>query len=193
MPGMKKKRKKQTRMMGSKTNRRGFKKKGRGSGHRGGFGMAGTGKRADQKKTWVLNLPYDYFGKDGLNKKPVRYNDVINVGELAIFAKGKKDVDLSKFKILGNGEINTALNIKAYSSSKSAKEKIEKAGGKLILKIDEKKERVVKKEAEEAKEKPKGEEKVNTQKSKISGASSSSELKGKEAPKKEKVVKIKKE
>jgi large subunit ribosomal protein L15 len=172
MQGMKKKRKKQTRMMGSHTHKRGFKKKGRGSGHRGGFGMAGTGKRADQKKTLILNLPYDYFGKEGLKTKPLRY-DIINVGELTIKANGKKDLDLSKFKILGNGEIKTALNIKAYSASESAKEKIEKAGGKLTLKIEEKKERPVKEEAKEGKEKPKGEEKVK-----------------KEAPK-EKVVKKK--
>lgn len=159
MKSTNKKRKKQSRMMGSKTHRRGFKKKGRGSGHRGGFGMAGTGKRADQKKTLILNLPYDYFGKEGLKKKPLRY-DVINVGELAIKANGKKDLDLSKFKILGNGEIKTALNIKAYSASESAKEKIEKAGGKLTLKIDEKKERVVKEAKKETEEKPKSEEKV---------------------------------
>jgi large subunit ribosomal protein L15 len=60
-----KKRRKTTRFRGSHTHGRGFKKKARGSGHRGGVGMAGTGKRGDAKKTLVLNLfGNDYFGKD---------------------------------------------------------------------------------------------------------------------------------
>ena len=60
-----KKRHKSGRFRGSKTHARGFKKKARGSGHQGGVGMAGTGKRGDQKKTLVLNLyGNDYFGKD---------------------------------------------------------------------------------------------------------------------------------
>ena len=39
-----------------------------------------------------------------------------------------------KIKILGNGNINTKLNIEADYSSKSAKEKIEKLGGKIEVK-----------------------------------------------------------
>jgi len=35
-------------------------------------------------------------------------------------------------KILGNGEISKALTVEAHSFSKSAKQKIEKAGGKAI-------------------------------------------------------------
>jgi len=35
----------------------------------------------------------------------------------------------TKVKVLGSGEINKALNIKAHAFSKSAREKIEKAGG----------------------------------------------------------------
>jgi ribosomal protein L15 len=34
----------------------GSKKKHKKAGHKGGVGMSGTGKRADQKKTLVLNL-----------------------------------------------------------------------------------------------------------------------------------------
>src|SRR3989338_6114824 len=60
-----KKRHKSGRFRGSKTHARGFKKKARGSGHQGGVGMAGTGKRGDQKKTLILNLyGNDYFCKD---------------------------------------------------------------------------------------------------------------------------------
>ena len=127
-----KKRKKSSRMHGSHTHGRGGKKKARGSGPRGGFGLAGTGKRADQKKTLVLNLDKDYFGKDSLKPKKIRYEE-INVKDLEKLSNGKKDLDLKKYKILGDGEINLSLNIKAYSASKSAIKKIEKAGGTIIL------------------------------------------------------------
>lgn len=128
-----KKRKRSKRMRGSHTHGRGFKKKARGSGHRGGVGMAGTGKRADQKKTLILNMPEDYFGKEGLKPKKSRY-EIINVGEIERLTGGKKNIDLKNFKILGNGEIKTALTINAHSASKSAVKKIEKAGGKIIKK-----------------------------------------------------------
>jgi large subunit ribosomal protein L15 len=36
-------------------------------------------------------------------------------------------------KVLGNGEIGTAITIHAHKFSKSAQEKIEKAGGKAVL------------------------------------------------------------
>lgn len=36
-------------------------------------------------------------------------------------------------KILGNGELSTAITIHAHKFSKSAQEKIEKAGGKVVL------------------------------------------------------------
>ena len=39
--------------------------------------------------------------------------------------------DNVKVKILGTGEISDALNVKAHEFSKSAKEKIEKAGGTI--------------------------------------------------------------
>ena len=47
----------------------------------------------------------------------------------------KKDgwLDLSEYKVLGDGEIKNKLKIKALSVSKNAKEKIEKAGGEINL------------------------------------------------------------
>jgi large subunit ribosomal protein L15 len=36
-------------------------------------------------------------------------------------------------KILGNGEIKVALTVHAHKFSKTAQEKIEKAGGKAVL------------------------------------------------------------
>tara|TARA_Y100000310_G_C20671213_1_gene810404 strand:- start:462 stop:929 length:468 start_codon:yes stop_codon:yes gene_type:complete len=131
-----KKRKKASRMRGSKTHGVGFMKKGRGSGHRGGVGMAGTGKRADHKKSLILNTGEKYFGKVGLKAKPKNYL-TINVSELERMADGKKELNLSKYKILGNGEIGVALTISAYGASKVAIEKVEGAGGKIIIEESE--------------------------------------------------------
>ena len=41
---------------------------------------------------------------------------------------------ITHFKILGKGDIKTQLNIVSDFSSKSAKNKIEKAGGSIIIK-----------------------------------------------------------
>ncbi len=134
-----KKRKKSSRFRGSHTHARGFKKKARGSGNRGGKGMAGTGKRADQRKTLILNLPYDYFGKDKtLRRKQKPRLKSISLQQIASnlqsFLKDKAEsIDLKGYKILGEGSINKKLTIKASAASKSAIEKIKKSGGEIII------------------------------------------------------------
>ena len=142
-----KKRKKATRFRGTHTHGRGFKKKARGSGHQGGKGMAGTGKRADQKKTLILNLPYDYFRKDkALRRKTQEKLRIINIKKilenLQSFVKNKiaeesKDsikINLKGYKILGeSGEIKKKLIINASAASKSAIDRVKKAGGEIIL------------------------------------------------------------
>lgn len=114
----------------------GARKKSKGSGHRGGYGMAGSGKRADQKKTLVLKLyGHGYFGKQGITSKGTERDkrDRINVGEIQEkYAPG--EINLSSYKILGDGEIKSKFIITAQSASKSAIEKVEKAGGKIIVK-----------------------------------------------------------
>lgn len=132
MIAINKKRKKVSRMRGSTTHGRGAMKKARGSGHRGGVGMAGTGKRADHKKSLILQTYERYFGSVGLKPKPKNY-EVINVSDLELMAKGKKELNLSNYKILGNGEIKVALTINAQSASGVAMEKIKAAGGKIII------------------------------------------------------------
>ncbi|NTW49595.1 MAG: mitochondrial large ribosomal subunit protein uL15m, partial [Chlorobiales bacterium] len=42
---------------------------------------------------------------------------------------GKQD----RLKVLGEGELSLALTVTAHAFSKSAKEKIEKAGGKVVV------------------------------------------------------------
>ena len=140
------KRKKLSRYRGSHTHGGGSKKKRRGSGHRGGFGMAGTGKRADHKKPMVLKLyGRSYFGKHGF-KRPL--NKIIKIKTLNIEDLEK---DLSKYlsknliqkednfyvvnlknigydKLLGSG--NTLNKYKIIGKvSEKAKYKIEQAHG----------------------------------------------------------------
>ena len=65
-------------------------------------------------------------------KKIIKNDEKINLQNLIkknIFNKTYK-----KIKILGMGAINTQLDIEADFSSKTAKEKIEKSGGKLLIK-----------------------------------------------------------
>jgi large subunit ribosomal protein L15 len=60
----------------------------------------------------------------------------LNVNEIAIDDYKKLGLASSKkalIKILGSGELKSALTIQAHKFSKSAAEKIEKAGGKAIV------------------------------------------------------------
>jgi large subunit ribosomal protein L15 len=60
----------------------------------------------------------------------------LNEAELtldAFVAKGFLRKRGELLKILGNGEITTAITVHAHKFSKTAQEKIEKAGGKVVL------------------------------------------------------------
>lgn len=140
-----KKRKKESRMKGKGmgSHGRGARKAGKGKGHRGGKGMAGTGKRADQKKTLVIKLyGHDYFGKQGVTSRGTKRDTRKRIslrtiqGNIQSFGekKGKEwHINLEGYKILGDGEIKEPMIITAKSASDSAIEKIGKAGGKIIL------------------------------------------------------------
>ena len=54
------------------------------------------------------------------------------------------ELDLSKYKILGSGELKSKLIIKAKEASKSAVKKIKKTGGEIILKKVDKPKKPVK-------------------------------------------------
>src|SRR3989344_1896608 len=81
-----KKRRKSGRRHGKQTAFRGAKKKTRGSGNQGGKGLAGTGKRGDQKKSLVINLTggNNYFGKSRTLRKgqAVKRLNVINLEDI---------------------------------------------------------------------------------------------------------------
>ena len=128
------KRKKSTKYRGSHTHGRGGKKKARGSGHRGGFVMAGTGKRGDQKKTKILkkNLK-KYFGK---RKTKMNFSGkklkTLNLERIS--DKIKDNADYSNYKIVGVLKSNLKLNITAGAASQSAMKSVEKHGGKITTK-----------------------------------------------------------
>jgi large subunit ribosomal protein L15 len=114
----------------------------KGKGSHGGKGMAGSGKRADQKKSLVLSKYNIYFGKKGTtSKKSKRKKEkFINLESIEDkFAGG--EIDLSGYKILGKGQANKKFIIKAKAASKAAIKKIEKAGGQIILSDNKKTEK----------------------------------------------------
>lgn len=134
---------------------RGARKMGKKSGKRGGTGMAGTGKRGDQKKTLVLKLyGNNYFGKKGITSRGTKKDksNKINLQDieknLNSFIKSKAakkvengiEITLKDYKILGKGEIKGKLFVKARAFSKQAEEKIKNAGGDVIVVKSNKKE-----------------------------------------------------
>ena len=137
-----KKRKKSKGQRGT-TRYHGARKKWKSSGHKGGKGMAGTGKRADHKKSLIIKLyGNNYFGKQGVTSRGTEKDRriVMNLRDIetnydSLMKKHMKNnvLDLSGYKILGEGEISKKVTIKALAFSESAKEKIEKAGGSLVL------------------------------------------------------------
>ncbi len=129
------KRRKVRRMRGSRTHGAGIKKH-RGAGNRGGRGMAGTGKRADQKKPTIINEYglLNYFGKHGFKrpKSVVKKYRTINVGDLN-YDKLKINLQEEGYdKLLGGGIPNKVYIIVVKHCSKQAKDKIESVGGKIL-------------------------------------------------------------
>ena len=140
------KRRKVRRYRGSMTHGKGSKKKRRGSGNRGGKGMAGTGKRSDSKKPSIWKE--DYFGKRGFVSKGYKKIKAVNIGfiEDNLETLGSQKlvskendfflVDLKKMgfdKLLSKGNVKNKYKIKADYASKNALEKVKGAGGEVIL------------------------------------------------------------
>ena len=139
-----KKTKKAAKLRGTNSHGGGARGKRRGSGHRGGVGMAGTGKRADHKKTLITKLYGNkYFGKQGVTSRGTKRRKLkaINLKEIGLRFKGKTEINLKDHKILGGGEVKEKLIINALACTKSAKEKVEKAGGKIIVPVFKPKEK----------------------------------------------------
>ena len=145
-----KKRGKWTRHAGSQTHGRGAKERTRGSGNKGGVGLSGSGKRADQKKPMVFALyGADYFGKDralkrGKTRPKLRAMNVQQIQEnlhsmiaqgIAKETKGTYEISLENYKILGEGEIKEKVKINAGAATESAMAKVKKSGGEIVIKV----------------------------------------------------------
>lgn len=142
-------RKKVVKQRGSHTHGWGSKKKHRGAGNRGGRGMAGSGKRADQRKPSIFKeYGNTYFGKKGFYKHNARIVKAINVSYIeehlpSLIAKKliKEEnnsyiinlKDLGYDKLLGSGRITKKFIITAESASKKVVERVKKLGGQVIL------------------------------------------------------------
>jgi len=132
---------------GSKKN-----KKRIGRGNASGYGVtAGRGDNG-QKSRSGYSRRFGFEGgqtplikripKRGFNNPFRNEYEIINVYQLNNFKKKNiklKDLresglisrNAELIKVLGDGEIDKAINIEAHKFSKSAKEKIEKEGGKV--------------------------------------------------------------
>ncbi len=171
------KRKKNSRQRGSKTHGWGSMKKHRGAGSRGGRGRAGTGKRADTKKTQLWGSKKKYFS--GPIMKPKSKKDrTINTQTIEIklnkWLKNEKIqkknnnyiIDLDKLgydKLLSKGIIKSKLEISVKKCSNKVKEKVEKAGGKIILTKAPEKEKNTEKEEKQDKNQTERNQKNKTQ------------------------------
>ena len=151
------KRKKNSRIRGARTVGWGFRQKHKGHGNKGGFGKAGTGKRGDHDKQRALESDSRkkkrYFGKQGMTSKGTARDtrkriNLYDIKDNMITKNGK--IDLSKYKILGSGD-GFKGEIVARAASKLAIEKMESAGGKIVLPVrkeEVKQHKVVEKKAE---------------------------------------------
>ncbi|NQT29061.1 MAG: 50S ribosomal protein L15 [Candidatus Saganbacteria bacterium] len=127
-PGAKKKKKRVGRGTSSGTG------KTCGRGHKGQKSRSGgtKGLRFEGGQTPL----YRRLPKRGFKNYPFKKTyAVLNVSDLASF-EGEVNKEVLKIsgllKILGDGEIKKALTVKADKFSKSAKKKIEEAGGKCL-------------------------------------------------------------
>ncbi|MCI2046422.1 MAG: 50S ribosomal protein L15 [Faecalibacterium sp.] len=119
---------------------------GSGNGKTAGYGSKGQKARSGVKKAGFEGgqMPLQRrLPKVGFNNIFATEYATVNVGVLdakynagetvdaeSLKAKGILKKTLDGVKILGNGELTKALNVKVAAYSASAKEKIEKAGGK---------------------------------------------------------------
>jgi len=123
---------------------------GSGQGKTAGRGHKGQGSRAGSSShptfqggtmPLVRRVP-----KRGFNNRWAKTFAVVNVGQIdAVFAVGEdvtlaalaaKNLAKGRFdllKVLGDGEFSKKLKVSAHRFSKSAIEKIEKAGGEVVI------------------------------------------------------------
>jgi large subunit ribosomal protein L15 len=139
-------RKRGEKFRGSRTHGRG-KKAGRGAGKRGGRGNAGL-----HKHKFIITLKYfpDHFGRHGFKRPPslgkaditINLRDITEYTDRMIKEKHATrkgdlvELDLGALgitKLLGSGSLGGKYQITVKKASAKAVEKVEQAGGKVIL------------------------------------------------------------
>ena len=126
----------------TKARKRRGRGQGTGLGTTGGRGMNGQNSRSGGGVRLGFEggqMPlYRRIPKRGFNNRFAKEYAEVNIADLNRFEDGAVvDFDLmlqsglvKQVKVLGNGELEKKLTVKAEKFSKSAAEKIEKAGGK---------------------------------------------------------------
>lgn len=161
------KHKKNVRQRGSHTHGKGSKKKRRGAGNRGGRGLAGTGKRADQNKPSFWKSKY-FSGPQFKSRKKKKATFSIadleqsfeNLSKQGFVAKNDSffETDLSRLKVgklLSQGKPTRQYRIVVGQASKKAVEKISAAKGEIISpKIKKENPETAKDKKKEEKKKP---------------------------------------
>lgn len=134
----------------NKAKRRLGRGPGSGRGKTAGRGHKGAGQRAGNSQhpafqggtmAMVRRVP-----KRGFHNKFAKKVVIVNVGQLesdfksgadvnadALRAKGLVQGRYDELKVLGDGELTKKLKVSAHRFSKSALEKIQKAGGEAIV------------------------------------------------------------
>jgi large subunit ribosomal protein L15 len=133
----------------TKKNKRRGRGEGSGSGVTAGRGHKGYGSRAGKKKrAWFeggqmpIQRRLPKFGFTNIHKIAYQVVNVSDLQELDVKNEITPEVmyDLKLIrrkrlpvKILGMGDLNKKVNVKVNAVSKSAQEKIEKAGGTVTI------------------------------------------------------------
>lgn len=108
----------------------GHKKKRRGGGSQGGRGYGGSHKH---KFSYITTIEPDHYGYKGFHSRKKK-GRTINIDELVKLEGSSHDLKkLGYSKLLGKGRITKPVTVRVNEASKQAKEKIEKAGGKVEL------------------------------------------------------------
>lgn len=144
-----KRRKKITKMRGSRTH--GWGLVHRNSGQRGGAGNAGRGKKAHSNKptNWQDKSNPKYFGKHGFKHKgPLQNDTIIDIKtieqQLPKWLAQKEatqqgvtfDINLEKLgytKLLSTGKPTKKFKLTIKTATQNATQKINSAGGEIIL------------------------------------------------------------
>lgn len=106
-------------------------------------GSKGNRKVGRHKHLWskIVTSEPNYFGKHGFTSPQSlhRIDNPINLSKLDEIAQSNEInlTELGYTKLLGKGKITKPLTIQIESASKTATEKVQQAGGKIITSTEE--------------------------------------------------------